>query len=124
MVGAILAPIGLFWLAFTTYPSVHWIVPIIAAIPFGTGVIFIFTSVFTFLVVAYRPYAASAMAGNSFLRSTFAAAFPLISGPLYKRLGTVGATALLAGLMTLMAPVPFIIYRFGARLRKNSKFAV
>ncbi|ELU43269.1 MFS transporter, putative [Rhizoctonia solani AG-1 IA] len=85
MAGGILVPIGLFWLAFTTPRSVHWVVPIIASIP---------------------PYAASAMAGNSFLRSAFAAAFPLISGPMYNRLGTVGATALLAGLTVLMAPLP------------------
>ncbi|KAF8609430.1 MFS general substrate transporter [Ceratobasidium sp. AG-I] len=122
MAGAILVPIGLFWIAFTTPKSVHWIVPILGSVPFGTGVVYVFTSVFTFLVVAYRPYAASAMAGNSFLRSAFAAAFPLISGPMYKRLGTVGATALLAGLTVLMAPLPFIFYKYGARLRQRSKF--
>ncbi|KAG8737111.1 hypothetical protein FRC10_008578, partial [Ceratobasidium sp. 414] len=101
MAGAILVPVGLFWMAFTTPKSVHWIVPILGSIPFSTGTVYVFTSVFTFLVVAYRPYAASAMAGNSFLRSAFAAIFPLVSGPMYKRLGTVGATALLAAFHTL-----------------------
>lgn len=43
---------GLFFLAFTTYASVPWIVPIIASIPFGTGIYFVFTSVFTYLVTA------------------------------------------------------------------------
>lgn len=93
-------------MAFTTYPSVHWIVPIIAAIPLGTGIYFAFTSVFTYLVVAYRPVAASAMAGNSFMRSSFGCGFPLFAGAMYHRLGTVGATALIAGLTTLMAPLP------------------
>lgn len=79
MVGAILVPIGLFWFAFTTYSSVHWIVPIIACIPFGTGTLLVFQSVFTFLVDAFRPYAASAMAANSAMRSSFAAAFPLFA---------------------------------------------
>jgi hypothetical protein len=97
---------GLFWLAFTTYPSVHWIVPIIASFPLGTGYYLSFNSVFTYLVVAYRPIAASAMAGNSFLRSSFACAFPLFSSAMYNRLGTVGATALLAGLTTIMMPLP------------------
>lgn len=73
---------------------------------FGMGTVYVFTSVFTFLVVAYRPYAASAMSGNTFFRCSFAAVFPLVSGPMYKRLGTVGATALLAGLTVLMAPLP------------------
>lgn len=122
-VGAILVPVGLFWLAFTTYPQVHWIAPIIASVPFGSGIYFVFTSTFTYLVTAYRPIAASAMASNSALRSAFAAAFPLFAGAMYNKLGTVGATALLAGLATIMAPLPFIFYRIGARLRKNSRFA-
>ncbi|KAJ7765963.1 hypothetical protein B0H14DRAFT_2633310 [Mycena olivaceomarginata] len=42
-VGGILVPISLYWFAFTTYPRVHWIVPIIASVPFGTGVFFVFT---------------------------------------------------------------------------------
>ena len=33
MTGAVLVPISLFWLSFTTYPAVHWIVPILASIP-------------------------------------------------------------------------------------------
>ncbi|KDQ49456.1 hypothetical protein JAAARDRAFT_187026 [Jaapia argillacea MUCL 33604] len=121
--GGIFAPIGLFWLAFTTYPQVHWIVPIIGSVPFGIGIYFIFTSTFTYLVTAYRPIAASAMASNSFMRSAFAAVFPLFALPMYNRLGTVGATALLAGLTALMAPLPFIFYRIGARLRAQSRFA-
>lgn len=100
---------ALFWLAFTTYPSVHWIVPIIASIPFGSGIYFVFTSVFTYLVTAYRPIAASAMASNSAVRSSFAAAFPLFAGAIYHKLGTVGATALLAGLTTVMAPLPYVL---------------
>ncbi|OSC99125.1 MFS general substrate transporter [Trametes coccinea BRFM310] len=123
-VGGILAPLGLYIMAFTTYKNVHWIAPIIGSIPFGAGVYYIFTGVFTYLVTAYRPIAASAMAANSAMRSTFAAVFPLFAGAMYHRLGTVGATALLAGLTTLMAPLPFIFYREGAKLRARSRFAV
>ncbi|KAF4616014.1 hypothetical protein D9613_011239 [Agrocybe pediades] len=104
--GAIVVPIGLFWIAFTTYKHVHWIAPILGSIPFGMGIYFVFTSTFTYLVTAYRPIAASAMAANSAMRSSFAAAFPLFAGAMYRRLGTVGATALLAGLMCVFAPLP------------------
>lgn len=37
MVGAVLVPIGLFWFGWTTYSSVHWIVPIIGSVIFGVG---------------------------------------------------------------------------------------
>jgi MFS family permease len=35
--GAVLVPIGLFMFGWTTYSSVHWIVPIIGSTIFGTG---------------------------------------------------------------------------------------
>ena len=95
-------------MAFTSYKQVHWIAPIISSAPFGSGIYYVFTSVFTYLVTAYRPIAASAMASNSAMRSTFAAAFPLFAGPMYARLGAPGAMALLAGLTTLMTPLPFV----------------
>ena len=106
MPGGVLASLSLLWIAFTTYPHVPWIVPIVGFIPFGTGILFVFTSTFTYLVTAYRPIAASAMAGNSALRSAFAAVFPLFAGQMFARLGTVGAMALLAGLTAVMAPLP------------------
>ncbi|PFH48800.1 hypothetical protein AMATHDRAFT_149102 [Amanita thiersii Skay4041] len=123
-VGGVLVPLSLYWLAFTTYRNVPWIIPIIASALFGTGIIFVFTSVFTYLVTAYRPIAASAMAANSALRSAFAAAFPLFARAMYLRLGSVGATALLAGLTTIMAPLPFIFRKYGSQLRAKSRFAV
>ena len=106
MWGAVILPISLFWLAFTTYPSVHWIVPIIATVPLGIAILFCFFAIFTYTVTAYRPIAASAMSANSFVRTASASAFPLFAGQMYDRLGTVGATALLAGLTTLAVPIP------------------
>jgi hypothetical protein len=47
MAGAVLAPISLFWLSFTTYRNVNSAVPIIASVPFGTAVYLIYTSSWT-----------------------------------------------------------------------------
>lgn len=136
MPGGILVAFGLYLIAFLTFPntpnsaiprpsSIPWILPIIfGSIPFGIGIILIFQAVFTYLVTAYRPIAASAMAANSALRSSFAAVFPLFARQMYARLGVVGATALLAGLCTIMAPLPFVLYKYGAKIREKSKFAV
>jgi len=77
MVGSVFVPVGLFWFAFTTYSHIHWIVPIIGSGFFGMGVFFSFSGTWTFLVDAYPVYAASALAANSFARSTFGAIFPL-----------------------------------------------
>lgn len=44
MYGSLGIPIGLFWFAWTARASVHWIVPIIAAMPFAWGNVSIFVS--------------------------------------------------------------------------------
>ncbi len=75
-----MTPISLYWLAFTTYPHVHWIVPIIASVPFGLGLFLCFTSVFTYTVTACRPIVALAIAAYTFVRPTVAAAFTLFAG--------------------------------------------
>jgi len=124
MYGAILAPLGLVLLGATCEKHVHWIVPIIMSSFFGWGLIYAFSSSFTFLVDAYRPVAASALASNSFLRSTFAAGFPLFGQAMYEGLGPVAATCLLAGALFFCAPFPFIFYRYGARIRARSKFTM
>lgn len=122
-VGGVLIPIGLYCLAFTTFAHVHWMAPIASAVPFGTGICFVYISVFTYLVTAYRPMAAAALSGCAVMRTSFAAAFPLFANQMYARMGTVGATAFLAGLMTLMAPLPFVFAKIGGRLREQSPYA-
>ncbi|KAH9020531.1 MFS general substrate transporter [Lactarius deliciosus] len=117
-VGGVLVPISLFWLAFTTYRGIHWVVPVLASVPFGTGTYFIFTSSFTYIVVAHRSIASFALTCNTTMRTTFAAAFPLFAGQMYDTLGTVGATALLAGMTTAMAPLPFVLDYMGHRTRQ------
>lgn len=42
---------------------------------------------------------------------------------LYHRLGAVGGTCLLAGLLFLATPLPFIFYKIGGRIRERSPFA-
>jgi MFS family permease len=121
--GSILTIIGLFLFAWTIYPSVHWIVPIIGSAFFGAGTVLVFSGVFTFLVEAFPLYAASGLAANSFARSSFAAAFPLFGLQLYNKLGFQWASSLLAFLMLAMAPFPYIFFLYGRRLRQKSRFA-
>ncbi|KZF22519.1 MFS general substrate transporter [Xylona heveae TC161] len=123
IVGAILVPIGLFWFGWTSFSHVHWILPIIGSGIFGMGMVLCFSGVFTFLVDAYPLYAASALAANSFARSSFAAAFPLFGVQMYERLGYQWATSLLAFLSVAMAPFPYLFFRYGKRIRGKSRFA-
>ncbi|KAL4987530.1 major facilitator superfamily domain-containing protein [Aspergillus falconensis] len=121
--GGPLVTIGLFIFAWTIYPHVHWIVPIIGSGFFGAGTVLVYSGVFTFLVDAYPTYAASALSANSFARSSFGGIFPLFGIQMYNRLGYHWATSLLAFLTLVMAPFPYLFFRFGKTIRKKSRFA-
>ncbi|PWY69193.1 MFS transporter [Aspergillus sclerotioniger CBS 115572] len=121
--GGPLVTIGLFIFAWTIYSRVHWIVPLIGSAFFGAGTILVFSGVFTFLVDAYPTYAASALAANSFARSIFGGVFPLFGIQMYNNLGYHWATSLLAFLTLVMAPFPYIFFRYGNRIRQKSRFA-
>jgi DHA1 family multidrug resistance protein-like MFS transporter len=76
MVGAVLFPIGMFWVAWSgNYPQVHWIVPTLSGVLTGAGLMTIFLQALNYLVDAYLIVAASAIAANTFLRSIFGAGF-------------------------------------------------
>ncbi|KAE8387839.1 major facilitator superfamily domain-containing protein [Aspergillus alliaceus] len=121
--GAPMVTIGLFIFAWTIYPDVHWIAPIIGSALFGFGTVLIFSGIFTFLVEAYPTYAASALAANSFARCILGGAFPLFGVQMYDRLGYHWATTLLAFLTLIMAPFPYIFFHYGPRIRLKSQFA-
>ncbi|KAG0645429.1 Efflux pump atB ame [Hyphodiscus hymeniophilus] len=115
---------SLFWFGWTTYSSVHWIVPIIGSVFFMLGNFLAFSGIFTFLVDAYPTYAASSLAANTFTRCMFAAAFPLFGDQMYNKLDYQWATSLLAFLALAMMPFPFLFYKYGRVLRARSRFAM
>ncbi len=45
MLGSVFLPLGLFWFAWTNYPTIHWSVSIIATAPFGFGMVLVFLSI-------------------------------------------------------------------------------
>ncbi|KAJ5289037.1 hypothetical protein N7478_002067 [Penicillium angulare] len=123
-VGAFALPISLFWFGWTgNFASVHWIVPIIASMLFAVGGCLIFNCIFCYLAHAYPRYAASVLAGNDFLRSSFGAGFPLFASAMFHNLGVGWACTLLGCLTVLFVPFPFILLYRGRRIRLASKYA-
>ncbi|GAA5823404.1 hypothetical protein JCM5353_002135 [Sporobolomyces roseus] len=122
IVGAVLCCLSLFGFAWTCLPQVHWAVPMFFTIFFGTGMLFSYQSVFIYLVDAYRPAAASAMAANSAMRSCFAAAFPLFTTAMFRKLGNNWSLTLAAFLCLAIVPFPYLFFKHGHKYRKGSKF--
>lgn len=123
IMGSFMMVVGLFGFAWTVYPSVHFMVPIIFASFFGMGAYQAGTGIQAYLVEAYRDYAASATAACVFVRCAMAAGSPLYGTPLLNRLGFHWGVTLLAFLAVLFAPCPVIFFIYGEKIRLKSKFA-
>lgn len=123
MVGAVAIPVGLFWFAWTNYPSIHWSVSIIASGFFGFGIVLVFLALMNYLIDAYTIYAASVLAANAVLRSIFGAVFPLFTTQMYDNLGIHWASSIPAFLALVCVPAPFLFYKFGPAIRARCKFA-
>ncbi|KAH8129158.1 hypothetical protein ACSS6W_008536 [Trichoderma asperelloides] len=115
---------GLFWFAWTARPSIHWISPILALIPFNWGNLCIFATSITYMIDCYGArYGASALSANAFTRYVFAAAFPLFIIQMYDKLTTKWAASLLGFIAIGLIPIPWILFRFGARIRQKTRYA-
>ncbi|KAJ7088126.1 MFS polyamine transporter [Mycena epipterygia] len=124
MVGGCAFVVGIFWLGWSgQYASVPWYVPALSTVLVGMGISAIFISFLSYLVETYLMYSASAFAANTFCRSLVAAAFPLFTVQMFGKLGVNWAATLLGGVGLLLAPMPFLFYRYGARVRAGSTFA-
>ncbi|KAK0509370.1 hypothetical protein JMJ35_007764 [Cladonia borealis] len=124
-VGAFCIPICLFWFGWSAHagPNLSWIMPIIGSSFFSFGTFLLFNSVLNYLPDAYPEYAASVLAGNDFMRSSFGAGFPLFAAAMYNNLGVAWASSTLGFLSIAFIPIPFVLYKYGAQIRKKSKNA-
>lgn len=123
--GSVAFPIGLLWFCWTGnyHEHVHWIVPTISGLFTGFGLIAIFNPSMNYIIDAYLLFAASAMAGNSFLRSTFGGVFPLFASFMFKNMGTNWAGLLLGLFAVVLIACPVGFLKYGKKLRQKSKFA-
>lgn len=123
--GGVAFPIGLLWFCWTGnyHEHVHWIVPTISGLFTGFGLIAIFNPSMNYIIDAYLLFAASAMAGNSFLRSTFGGVFPLFASFMFKNMGTNWAGLLLGLFAVVLIACPVGFLKYGKKLRQKSKFA-
>jgi MFS family permease len=119
-IGGFLLPVGLFWYGWSVQAQTHYMVPIIGTGVLGFGLLMTFMPASTYLVDVFTVHAASAMAANTVLRSLTAALIPLSSQKMYERLGYGWGNSLLAFLSIGLIPIPFVLIRYGERIRRAS----
>ncbi|VUC20726.1 unnamed protein product [Clonostachys rosea] len=120
-IGSIFTAVGQLVFAWTCLPTtIHWVIPIIFGIPFGLGNTLSFIYGANYLAGAYGIYSASALAGNAVVRSIFGGVLPLAGARMYQALTPQWAGTLLGLLEVMMIPIPFVFWKYGAKIRSKS----
>lgn len=120
-IASFLCPIGQLWFSWTSVPiTIHWIWPILAGIPFGAGNCLVFIYASNYLAGCYGVYSASALAGNSVIRSFIGGTLPLAGPAMYAKLSPQWAGTLLGLVQVALIPIPFVFYKWGSRIRAKS----
>jgi hypothetical protein len=120
-IASFLCPIGQLWFSWTSVPvTIHWIWPILAGIPFGAGNCLVFIYASNYIAGCYGIYSASALAGNSVVRSLIGGTLPLAGPAMYKALSPQWAGTLLGLVQVALIPIPFVFYKWGSKIRAKS----
>ncbi|KAK2601435.1 hypothetical protein N8I77_010884 [Diaporthe amygdali] len=123
MVGCALNPVSLFWFGWTADAGVHWVSPVIAAIPFAVGNIMVYSSGALYIMNSYGSlHGASALSANSLLRYAGGGAFPLFTVQMFSSMGIGWASSLLGFVSIALVPVPWVLYKYGHRIRAHSQY--
>jgi MFS family permease len=117
--GAPLACIGLLMYGWGIDKQVHWILPIVGTAVFGMSIIAFVLPATTYLIEVFRDQAAAPVGASAVLRSLAGSLLPLCASRLYANLGLGWGNSLLAFLALVFAPLPWLFYRYGERLRER-----
>ncbi|KAG1825124.1 MFS polyamine transporter [Suillus variegatus] len=122
--GSLLLPIGCLIVGWTSEAHTFWIAPDIGIALVGAGIILNFQCIQTYIVDCFTLHAASALAAISCLRSLAGFGFPLFAPAMYKALGFgKGDTILAVVAIVVGCPAPWILWRYGERIRNSSRHA-
>ncbi|KAF5664593.1 multidrug resistance [Fusarium circinatum] len=121
--GCWLVPIGVFIFAWTSYDELTWVGPCLAGLPIGIGFVFLYNSFNNYIVDAYQHTAASALAAKTLVRSIWGGSTALFTTQMYHNLNPRWASSLLGFIALACCFIPVVFYRYGAAIRKHSKYA-
>ena len=77
-----------------------------------------------YLIDSYETYSASALGFLVFTRYVVAGGMTIAGGPIYRAIGVQYTLTILGSISAVMTCVPYLLYLFGPRIRKSSKYAV
>lgn len=85
--GMTIVPIGLAVFAWTAEKRMHWVLPLVGAATFSTGMLMAYVCIQTYIVDVYNEHGASALAAVILARCTTSCVFSVTGFQLYENLG-------------------------------------
>ncbi|KAJ5985745.1 C6 transcription factor [Penicillium canescens] len=122
--GAPAVPVSLFWMGWTSNPAISIWSPLVATVLFGFGITTIFIVSYMYLIDSYDTYSASALGFLVFTRYVVAGGVTIAGGPIYQSIGVQYTLTILGSISAVLTCVPYLLYIYGPRIRKNSNYAV
>ncbi|KAK8121303.1 major facilitator superfamily transporter [Apiospora kogelbergensis] len=123
MFATLLLPTSLLWFGWSAQAAVNPAVPIVAITLFACGNVALFISSMQYTSDVYhRTNVASAASANGLIRYIFGTVFPLFGLQMYRKLGTGWATSVLALIALILLPGPWLLFKYGKKVRAMSKY--
>ncbi|WFD07951.1 hypothetical protein MVES1_003320 [Malassezia vespertilionis] len=120
----IFMPAGLLLYGWTVEYHIHWIVPDIGIFILACGARATMFISPLYLADSVTIYAASASGAAVMMRGVFSFTFPLFAPNMYGALGQGWGNSVLALVTACLGlPAPFILYKYGERLRLRSSYS-
>lgn len=123
MVGGVCLPIGCFIYAWTSYPNIHWMGQCVGLTIILFAIYIIYNTAFAYMSDAYRLYASSAISAQNVFRNILGGTTPLHITKWYNATGFNWTSCIIAIIAAVLGVVPFILFKYGAEIRKKSQFS-
>jgi hypothetical protein len=107
------------WVAQLQLPV--WLL-LLAVVLLGFSLTLSTVPLFAYVVDAFSLYSASALTAILITRCLMGTFLPLVTEPLTHAIGYGWGFTVLAGSCVLLAPIPFLVIRYGGRWRQRSKY--
>lgn len=113
---------GMFMYGWTSFSTIHWMVPTVGLAMVGFGTTAVVVSIANYLIDAYSKYAASALGAVGLVENASIASLPLAATAMYTDLGSQWASSLLAFVSLALVATPFAVLNWGKEIRSRSLF--
>jgi len=124
MVASPLLPISLFWLGWTDYRWISIYSGLGACFCFGIVLNAMYVSSYEYIIDSYGEKASIALASVTMMRYLIAGGMVMAARPMFSNIGPHWTLTLLGCIAVVLTPAPFVLYKFGPKLRKKSPFAI